>query len=340
MPPQDNFNQPPMAMHPKSRWRILAEQGARLSAGNTRPQSQEEAERFGALFRQGATELARVKAFSPDRRLGEALEQAVATGHFAMHRGERASWQDALKGFFFLVPQLVRRNWAYMATSAAITFISALIAFVAVQLDESTFYLFIDPGLAGGRDPSASREALKASLEGGMDSLGEGAAFSSFLFVHNTKVAFICFALGALLGLPTTYMLIKNGLMLGAFIAIYEEAGLLPEVLAWLLPHGVPEFGAIILCGGCGLMLGHRMLNPGSQPRRVAMPKYATQACIIAMGCVPLLYTAGIIEGIFRQSGASIGLRYTLFAAMLLLIGSWLLFAGRGRDPESTASRS
>lgn len=327
-------------MHPKARWSVLAQQGARLSAGNTRPQSQEEAERFGALFRQGATELARVKAFSPNRRLAEALEQAVATGHFAMHRGERASWQDALRGFFFIVPQLVRKNWVYMATSAALTLASALIAYFAVQLDDSTFYLFIDPGLAGGRDPSASREALKASLEGGMDSLGEGAAFSSFLFVHNTRVAFMCFALGALLGLPTVYMLIKNGLMLGAFIAVYDKAGLLPEVLAWLLPHGVPEFGAIILCGGCGLMLGHRMLNPGSLPRKVAMPKYATQACIIAMGCVPLLYVAGILEGIFRQSGASIGMRYTLFAAMLLLIGSWLAFAGRGRSFDSTENQS
>lgn len=323
-------------MHPKTRWRILAEQGARLSGWTVRPSTQEEAERFGALFRQGATELARVKAFSPNRRLGEALEQAVATGHFAMHRGERANWQDALKGFFFLVPQLVRKNWAYMALSMLLTFLPALIAFLAVQADESTYYLFVDAELASGRDPSASREALKASLEGGMSSLGEGAAFSSMLFLHNTKVAFICFALGALLGLPTIYMLIKNGLMLGAFVAIYDAKGLTAEVLAWLLPHGVPEFGAIILCGGCGLMLGHRMLNPGTLPRKIALPRYAAEACCIAMGCVPLLYTAGLIEGIFRQSGASIELRYTLFAVMFALIGSWLLFAGRGRaSPEN-----
>ncbi len=319
-------------MHPKARWQVLADQGARLSGGNERPRSQAQAEQFSALFRQGATELARVKAFSPNKRLGESLEQAVATGHFAMHRGERANWKDALLGFLFLVPRLVRKNWYYMLISVALTLVPALIAFVAVMHDDSTYYLFIDAGLAGGRDPSASRETLKASLEGGMSSVGEGAAFSSFLFVHNTQVAFICFALGALLGLPTIYMLIKNGLMLGAFIAVYHKVGLTAEVLAWLLPHGVPEFGAIMLCGGCGLMLGHRMLNPGNLPRSVAMPRYAGEACMIAMGCVPLLYTAGIIEGIFRQSGASMALRYALFAAMLALVGGWLYFGGRKQD--------
>lgn len=314
---------------------MLADQGARLSAWTARPRSQEEAEAFGALFRQGATELARVKAFSPNRRLAESLEQAVATGHFAMHRVERGRWQDALWNLYALVPRLVRKHWAYMAISAALTFIPALIAFVAVQQSPETFYLFVDPGLAAGRDPSASRETLAASLEGGTTSLEERAAFASMLFQNNVRVAFLCFALGALLGLPTIYILIKNGLMLGAMIAVYDAQGLLPEMLAWLLPHGVPEIGAIVLGGGCGLMLGHRMLNPGDLPRKVAMPRFAAEACIIALAGAPLLYLAGIIEGVFRESAASIGARYALFIFMALLLGAWLLFAGR--KPETIA---
>lgn len=316
---------------------MLADQGARLSAWTARPQSQQEAEAFSALFRQGATELARVKAFSPNRRLAESLEQAVATGHFAMHRSERGRWQDALWNLYALVPRLVRKHWAYMAISAALTFIPALIAFVAVQQSPETFYLFVDPDPAAGRDPSASRETLAASLQGGSAALDERAAFASFLFLHNTKVAFFCFALGALLGLPTIYMLVKTGLMLGAFIAIYEPHGLLPEFLAWLLPHAVPEIGAIILCGGSGLMLGHRMLNPGDLPRKVAMPRYAAEACIIALAGAPMLYIAGIIEGVFRESAASIGARYALFTFMALLLGAWLLLAGRKSEAAARA---
>lgn len=323
-----------MGVHPRARWRILAEQGAYLSSGMARPKSQAEAERFAALFRQGATELARVRAFSPNRKLAESLEQAVATGHFAMHRGERARVLDALLGFVFEVPRLVRKNWRYMAASAALTLGPALIAFFAVLYDPGMFYLFIDSSLAGGRDPSASKEFLQASLEGELDSVGEGAFFSSFLFVHNTQVSFMCFSMGVVLGLPTIYLLIKNGLMLGSFIAVFWEKGLAVEVMAWLLPHGVPEIGAIMLCGGCGLMLGHKLLNPGNQSRKVALPKAAGEACIIAIGCVPLLFSAGIIEGIFRQSGASLWQRYTLFGVMLALIGGWLLFARR-RAPET-----
>lgn len=296
--------------------------------------SQAEAERFSALYRQGTTELARVKAFSPNRRLAESLEQAVATAHFAMHKGPRTRVTDALLGFLFEVPRLVRKNWRYMLVSAILTFLPAAIAFVAVSRTPESYYLFVDPDLAAGRDPWASREFLERSLEGGAEDLESGAFFSSMLFVHNTRVSFMCFSWGILLGLPTIYMLCLNGLMLGAFLAVYFQAGLGVEVLAWLLPHGVPEIGAIVLCGGCGLMLGHRLLNPGEMARKVALPLAAGEACVIGLGCVPLLAAAGLIEGIFRESQATLWQRYAMFAVMAALVGGWLLFARRPQSDE------
>jgi uncharacterized membrane protein SpoIIM required for sporulation len=149
--------------------------------------------------------------------------------------------------------------------------------------------------------------------------------FSSMLFTHNTTVAFLCFAWGIICGLPTIYLLAKNGLMLGAFSALFVSRGLEVPFLAWILPHAVPEIGAIILCGGAGLMLGHRVLNPGRMSRKDALKQYGGDASLTALGCIPLLLMAGLIEGIFRQSTASTGLRYALFLFMLIGLGLWIV---------------
>ena len=42
----------------------------------------------------------------------------------------------------------------------------------------------------------------------------------SFLFQHNAKIGFLCFALGFALGVPVIYLLMSNGLMLGSFLAL------------------------------------------------------------------------------------------------------------------------
>lgn len=319
------------------RWRFLALEGVRWSRPRARPKSLQQVEQFTSAYRQAATELARVRAFSPDKRLAEFIEQAVATSHFAVYRGRRPTAAAVLSAAVFGFPAVVRKHWRYHLVALLLTLLTTGIAYVAVMQNPENFYLFLERDLAGGRDPSASREFLASTLGPQETTADTDIFFSQFLFTHNTQVAFLCFALGILLGLPTLYLLIKNGLMLGAFIALFVSKDLSVPFFAWLLPHAVPEIGSIILCAGAGLMLGHRLLNPGLKSRKDAMRQAAGDASVTAMGCVPLLLLAGLIEGIFRQSDAGTGLRYALFAVMLLGLGSWIAFTRRKVKPEAAA---
>lgn len=311
------------------RWRYLAFEGLAWSRVRARPRNLDVVENFTAAYRRSATELARVRAFSPDKRLADFIEQGVATAHFAVHRRKRPTMREAVEGALFGVPAAVRRLWKYHALSLLITVLTTVISFTAVTWAPETYYLFVDRGLAGGRDPSASREFLAEGLGPQDTPLDVDLLFSGFLFTHNTQVAFLCFAWGFVLGLPTIYLLVKNGLMLGAFLGLFFSKGLGVEAVAWLGPHGVPEIGAIILCGGAGMAIGHRLLNPGNLPRRRALTSTAMDACIVALGCVPLLMSAGVIEGIFRQSHAGLGLRYGLMAVMFVICTGWLFFVKR-----------
>jgi uncharacterized membrane protein SpoIIM required for sporulation len=330
-----------VATRAMDRWRFLAFEGMAWSRVRAKPGNLETVENFTAAYRRSATELARVRAFSPDRRLADFIEQAVATAHFAVYRRKRPTMRQLVEAAIFGVPRSVQALWKYHALSLVILSLSTAIAFTAVSWEPGTFYLFVDRGLAGGRDPSASREYLAEGL-GPQDTTADvDTFFSTFLFTHNTRVAFMCFAWGFLAGLPTIYILIKTGLMLGGFLGLFFSKGLGIEAVAWLFPHGVPEIGAIILCGGAGMAIGHRLINPGNLPRRTALSRTAVHACITALGCVPLLMMAGVIEGSFRQSYASIEVRYALIAIMLVVCIGWLFFVRRrasGTEPGLQAA--
>jgi uncharacterized membrane protein SpoIIM required for sporulation len=311
------------------RWRYLAWEGLAWSRMRARPRNLDTVENFTAAYRRSATELARVRAFSPDKRLADFIEQAVANAHFAVYRRKRPSLRSIVEGAVFGMPAAVRSLWKYHLVSFALVSISTVVAFVAVVYAPETFYLFVDRGLAAGRDPSASREYLARSLGPQETSAGMDVLFSTFLFTHNTKVAFLCFSWGILLALPTIYLLIKTGLMLGGFLGLFFSKGLGVEAVAWLGPHGVPEIGAIILAGGAGMSMGHRLLNPGKLSRQDALTGTAKRACIVAMACVPLLIIAGVIEGTFRQSYASLETRYALMFLMLVVCPAWLFLVRR-----------
>ena len=232
-------------------------------------------------------------------------------------------------GFALGVPALIRRYWRYHVTALVLVLAAAVLAWAVVSNVPESYSLFVNDALAGGRDPFTSRETLAKTLHPEGTSLEEGSAFAAFLFIHNTQVAFLALSLGMLLALPTIYLLVSTGLMLGAFTAVFTGAGLGTEFFAWLLPHAVPELGSVILCGGAGLAVGHRMLNPGALPRMTMLRRTAADAAVTAMGCVPLLFLAGMIEGIFRQSEATTTMRYTLFGFLAAAFGAWIFFARR-----------
>ena len=84
------------------------------------------------------------------------------------------------------------------------------------------------------------------------------------------------------------------------------------DVLGWLLPHGITEIFALILCGASGLVLGFSVLLPGKYSRLVNLRRAGRAVIPLITGSVCMLLLAGIIEGFFRQMVTDIMLRYSL----------------------------
>src|SRR5690606_1421164 len=130
---------------------------------------------------------------------------------------------------------------------------------------------------------------------------GALAAFSSFLFTHNARIGLLCLALGAVAGLPVFVLTFSNALVLGAFSALFTGRGLGLDFWGWVLPHGVTEILALLLCGAAGLTLGRAMVFPGRLSRLDELARTGRAVAPIGVGAVLLFFAAGLVEGVFRQ---------------------------------------
>jgi uncharacterized membrane protein SpoIIM required for sporulation len=172
----------------------------------------------------------------------------------------------------------------------------------------------VPAGLSEGRDPDASTEALRKVLFESPDP-NSLTFFSSFLFTHNAEIALLSFALGFACCLPTVFLLVSNGFMVGALLAVYTQHGLGGELGGWLLIHGVTELFAITLAGAAGFRIGWTLAFPGSASRLDALALNGRVAATTMIGVVLMLAIAGLLEGFARQLITSTSVRYAVAAA-------------------------
>lgn len=319
-------------------WRDLERLVSRVEAGGIRSLSPADLSRLPVLYRAALSSLSVARAISLDRNLLVYLETLSARAYVCVYAARRRL-SDALADFFARsFPSAVRRRGAPVLFSMVAFLLGAVVAWVLVTRDADRFWSFVSPEMAQGRDPAASTDALRNALYSRRDATDQLVAFASFLFTNNARVGLLAFALGIAAGIPTFFLLFTNGMVLGAFGALYHSRGLGFELWAWLLPHGIPELTAVVLCGGAGFTIAQAVLFPGDRTRRQALAERGREAGVIVLGAVALLFVAGLVEGIFRQRVHDLGARYAVAIGMAVFVTWWLGFVGRAASGEAGAS--
>ena len=208
----------------------------------------------------------------------------------------------------------------------------AVTAFFITLDNQERFYTFIAEDYAQGRGPSSSTSELKAGLYDEHDMSDGLATFAASLFTHNAKIGIMAFALGLAIGLPVFLLMFINGLVLGAFAALFHARGLSVDLWGWLLPHGITELGAVVICGGLGLALAQSLVFPGRATRLHNLARRGRVAGMVMVGAVLMFFVAGLIEGLFRQLVTDTGIRYVVAASTAVLWALYFGFVGRGRE--------
>lgn len=303
-------------------WKRLELLIAKVENGSTQSLTDEEMIALPGLYRATLSSLSVARSTSLDQGVITYLETLSARAYFALY-GTRTSISERLGQFFRKDwPMAVKSLWKETWVSVAVSLLAGLIGFFLVSHNMEWYYTFMPESLAGGRSPSADTEYLRKGLydNDGADGLS---AFATMLFQHNSRVAILAFALGFAFCIPTAVLMAYNGLVIGAFYALYVDRGLGFELTGWLMIHGTTELFAIILAGAAGFKIGWAIAFPGHRARLDSASDAGKTAATVLAGVIVMLFIAGLIEGFLRQLITADWLRYAIAISMLTL---WCLY--------------
>lgn len=293
----------------------------------------EDARDLMMLYRQAVNALSVAREISLDSAIIAYLENLSARAYLVVY-APRATIRGVVARFFRQgAPLAFRRSGIELVVAFALMVLGGMVAFALTRTDPTWFYAIVPEGLAAGRGPQASADALRRviydSEPGALDQLG---AFATYLFSHNTRVAIFSFVLGIVACVPSALLMLYNGSIIGALAAIYVEKELGLDLFAWLSIHGVTELSAIAIATAGGFRLGRAVLFPGDKTRKAALSETAHDAVKLAVLAALMLLAAGLLEGFARQlvTGPAwrIGIGWGIGGLWLF----WLLGAGRTSD--------
>jgi uncharacterized membrane protein SpoIIM required for sporulation len=310
-------------------WERLDEILQRIEKGSLNRLSDEDLLALPSLYRTTLSSLSVARDTSLDRALVAYLEQLSTRAYFQIYGVRTSPWRQLGRFFARDWAEAVQGLWRETLVAVLLTIASAAVAWLLVAKDPSWYYGIIPQQVAGGRDPTASIEALRNTLyERHDDFLG---TFATFLFTHNSQIAIFAFALGFAFAVPTVLLLIYNGLSLGAFLEVFAAKGLGWNALGWLAIHGTTEIFAICISAAAGMRIGLAIAFPGRESRTDAAVRAGRSAALAMAGTVVMLAVAGLLEGVGRQTILDDSTRYTIGIAMLI---GWCLYfyVPRGRS--------
>jgi uncharacterized membrane protein SpoIIM required for sporulation len=302
-------------------WEQLDRIVSRIEKRSIRSLSDEDLLALPSLYRTTLSSLSVARDTSLDRALITYLERLCTRAYFQIYGVKTPAWRQLTAFFARGWPGAVRSLWRETLFTVALTAGAALLAYLLIRSDPTWFYSIIPQGLADGRDPSASAEALRSTLYSKDDDwLG---VFATFLFTHNSQIAIFAFALGFAFAIPTVLLILYNGLTLGAFVAVFAAKGLAFNVAGWLMIHGTTEIFAICIAGAAGIRIGVAIAFPGRASRMDSAVEAGRTAATAMAGTVIMLAVAGLLEGIGRQTITSDRMRMLIGAAALV---GWLTY--------------
>lgn len=281
------------------------------------PASAEQIDRLIALYRKTSAHLAYAQTYYPHDKISVFLNDLVGRAHHVVF-AEPSKRMHRVAAFFraVFVGLLLERRWFVLA--AMFIFIMGGVAgFLAVHSDPLNLYTVIPEPIAHAVDPERTGQHHDEWLN---------AVASAEIMTNNIRVAALAFVGGITFGLLTVYMLLYNGILIGALFAVFLNADRGYVFWAYILPHGIIELAAIFIAGGAGLYMGYRMICPGRYSRKYQFIRSVRESALLLLGTIPMFVIAAVIEGYVTPSSLSLGAKYMFALFTLVALCVYLIY--------------
>lgn len=278
---------------------------------------------FNQLYQKTAQHLSYCQTYFPDEDVTAYLNELVAKSHNLLYKDQASSIKQIRTFFGTTFVRLLLEQWKAVLVAMLLFLGGALAAFLPVANDPLQIYSILPEDVA----QSVDQDQVGADPE-----VVDSSTMSASIMTNNIQVAFLAFAGGITLGILTVYLLIYNGIMVGALAGLFYQSGQSYTFWAYIVPHGIIELTAIFIAGGAGLLMGYKFFVPGPYTRAHQLKHQAKRSVQLLLGTIPLFIIAGIIEGYITPAGLSLETKYLV--AVLTLVGL-ILYIAIGKTLQS-----
>lgn len=240
-------------------------------------------------YRQVLHDHALAAARFPGTHASRRLQRLASEGaRLLVHEaGERSpSLSHYLRHTF---PLAARRMRPFLGVALIVFAVSALLGWVLSSSEPALGLAFLGPAAVEKLERGELwTEQLTTSVP--------PSASSSAIATNNLGVALLAFAGGVVGGVVSLYVLVINGLLLGALFAFTARYGMSGELAEFVTAHGPLELTIIVFSAGAGLSLGWALVAAADRPRREVLSETGRHALFFLAGCLPWLLVLGVVE--------------------------------------------
>lgn len=273
-------------------------------------------DRLASYYIHLTNDLAYAQTYYPDSKTLLFLNSLASVAHQKIYITKRESKNKIITFWKYEFPLFFRNYHNTLLYTFLIFMVAVGIGTISTLNDDSFVRLILGDAYVNMTIENIEKGEPMAVYK-------SGSHLGTFLgiTINNIRVAIMAFAFGVFFSVGTIYILISNGIMLGAFITFFYNYGILEKTSTiWL--HGTIEISVIIIAGCAGLVMGNSFLFPKTYSRRVAFTKGAKDGLKIVVSTIPFFIIAGFIEGFITRYGEQMPwmLSYGIITCSLVLI--------------------
>lgn len=273
-------------------------------------------DQLAELYVELNNDLAYAQANYPGSKTEEYLNQLSITVHEQIYAARKESWQRLITFWSEELPMLFAERQKELLYSFIIFMIAIGIGVISSVNDPSFVRLIMGD--------SYVNMTLTNIEEGDPLAVYKKASEMDMFFaitVNNIRVSFLAFVMGIFTSLGTGFIMLRNGIMVGAFLEFFAKFELLQEAVLVIFIHGTLELSAIVIAGAAGLVLGNGILFPGTRSRKDSFVRAAKDGLKMVIGLVPVFVAAGFLESfVTRYTNMPVWLSVLIILASLTFI--------------------
>jgi uncharacterized membrane protein SpoIIM required for sporulation len=261
-------------------------------------------------------DLAYAKTFYPKSRTTIYLNTLAAGFHQSIYKNKKEKKSRIVQFWKYELPLLFRQYHKQLLYSFIFFMVFFMVGVISSKYDNNFVRLIM------GEDyVNMTNDNIAKGDPFGVFKEGNSAAMFYMIAKNNLYVTVLTYAAGLLFSIGTVALIVKNGIILGAFEYLFVSKGLGLKFVMVVFIHGTLEISSIIIAGGAGLVFGNSIIFPKTYNRMLSFKKGALDGMKITLGILPVIVVAAIFESfVTRHTEMPAALSILILAASLLFI--------------------